>query len=81
MITKITNIKKFDDKLKGAYGASDPKQIGQLLYTYFSKKTIQYWKYRGLKKIKVGMKINVFSVPNTNHFKIIAIERENGEYL
>ena len=45
-------------------------------FTYLSKKSIVYWKSRGLKKIFIGQKINVFKVHNTNSYKIVSF----GEY-
>lgn len=74
METKITNIKKgLDNKTSENYFIIYFDFYGEERFTYLNKRSIQYWKAKGLNKLKVGLKINVSKI-SEKHFKIIGFE-------
>lgn len=76
MITAIKEIKrKFDEKKNSNYyiiyfDYGDKKDA----FTYLARKSLLYWKDRGVTKLSKGMQINVFKVPNSKYYKIVEIE-------
>jgi hypothetical protein len=83
MITTIKEIKKkFDENKNSTYYViyfdyGDFKNA----FTYFTKKSLLYWRDRGVTKLRKGMKINVFKVPNSKYFKVVEMgdKLENGK--
>jgi len=74
MKTKITNIKQAKDNNTGDkyfiiyFMCGDEER-----FTYINKRSIQFWKAKGLNKLKVGLLINVSKI-SEKHFKIIGFE-------
>ena len=74
MKTKITNIKQSEDnKTKNKYFIIYFMCGSEERFTYLNKQSIQYWKTKGLNKLKVGLLINVSKI-SEKHFKIIGFE-------
>lgn len=73
MKTKITNIKQKLDSSNKKYFVIYFDFYGEERFTYLNKIAIQYWKAKGLNKLKVGLLINVSKI-SEKHFKIIGFE-------
>lgn len=75
MKTKIINLKKKQDFIKSNefYYVIYFDYYGEERFTYLTKRSIMYWKSKGLNKLNVGLLINVSKV-NDKHFKIIGFE-------
>lgn len=72
LIKKIS--KKHDKKKDNYYYVIYFDYLDKEYFTYLNNFSLQYWKNKGLKSLKIGMKINVFRVKDTKYFKIVGFE-------
>lgn len=74
MKTKIINIKdKIDNKGNSYKVIYFDIDVG-LRFTYLTQKSLKYWTSKGVNEFKIGMTINIFSIPNSNNYKIVGVE-------
>lgn len=74
MITQIIRIVKKEDEKKNKYYVIYFKYYNDERFTYLNKRSLDYWKNKGLKGLKIGQEINVFELENKKHFKIVWFE-------
>ena len=70
MKTKIDCVEKWEDKgiiIRFLY-------LDKVKFTKLTHKSLSYWrKFRKVEEFKIGLKINVFKVPQTKFYKIIEV--------